>query len=55
MMILSTLDRIIILAPSEDYRGIDDEKFLYIISYLKDNLEPEKELLTKDDFGDSYE
>ena len=54
--ILFKLQTLQAIAPSNNYRDIDQEIFIYIIQYLVQNLEREvPQFLTRDDFAATYD
>jgi len=53
--LLSILQEIIEIAPAKEYRNIEQEKFIFIISYLIDNIWSNgPKTLTRNDFWDTY-
>lgn len=55
--LLWALDQIIKLAPSKDFRWIQEDRFTFIIWYLRDSMQKEEaiKVLTREDFAETYE
>lgn len=54
--LVSALQQILDIAPDKNYRNIEQEKFVFIISFLRNRIEEnDKKTLTVDDFPGSYE